>query len=366
MRQHPLTIDDGLNVKSAQIAEMLSGAWRTVPPPPGTSAEEFKEVAPYLSGTGAGALGWWKVRGSGLRHTAAARSLLQTYRRYSVANMSAEQGIRASFIRLRSVGVEPILIKGWAVARHYPEAGLRPYGDVDLCVPTEQLNLAREALGDLKEKWLIDLHAGLGKSDESTLDELHSRSRLVTLGGVNVRVPCPEDHLRVLCVHLLKHNFHRPLWLCDIAAVVETLPQMFDWDICLGKNLKRAGWVLSTIRLAQELLGASPSVELPAGAKKRLPGWFVRNVLGQWGTYPEWHRAPMRDYLRRPAGMIKDLRRRWPDPTGATVRLGGSINRMPRLPYQLGDCLLRTAKFATQLPSLLRTHTPPADAPPTA
>ena len=45
-----------------------------------------------------------------------------------------EMEIGEAFSRLRSVGIEPILAKGWAIARLYPERGMRPYGDIDLCV----------------------------------------------------------------------------------------------------------------------------------------------------------------------------------------------------------------------------------------
>ncbi len=50
------------------------------------------------------------------------------------------------------------------------------------------------------------------------------RSQLVNLDGVDVRVPGLEDHLGILCLHLLHHGAFRPLWLCDIAAALETRP----------------------------------------------------------------------------------------------------------------------------------------------
>ena len=43
-----------------------------------------------------------------------------------------------------------------------------------------------------------------------------------------------EDQLRQLCLHLLRHGACRPLWLCDVAVMLESLPGDFDWDRCLG------------------------------------------------------------------------------------------------------------------------------------
>jgi hypothetical protein len=44
----------------------------------------------------------------------------------------------------------------------------------------------------------------------------------------------------------------------------------------------------------------------------------------------------MATYLRNPAGLLKALRTRWPDPIEATIRLKGPFNEVPRLPFQIG------------------------------
>ena len=35
---------------------------------------------------------------------------------------------------LHEAGIEVLVSKGWSIARLYPQAGLRPYGDLDLHV----------------------------------------------------------------------------------------------------------------------------------------------------------------------------------------------------------------------------------------
>jgi hypothetical protein len=50
----------------------------------------------------------------------------------------------------------------------------------------------------------------------------------VELNGAKIRILGAEDHLRLLCLHLLKHGAWRPLWLCDVAAALESRPSSFD------------------------------------------------------------------------------------------------------------------------------------------
>jgi len=57
---------------------------------------------------------------------------------------------------------------------------------------------------------------------------------------------------------------------------------------------------------------------------------------------------PMATYLHHPAGMLKALRKRWPDPIEATIRLRGPFNEMPRLPFQIGNALWRIVRFLTR------------------
>lgn len=344
------------------VARTLAGAWRPSPPAIGVSAKELVEVSPLLLGSGAGALGWWRVRHSDLGLTSAALELQQAYRLFTLHATLHEREIEQVIMLLRSAGVEPILVKGWVIARVYPEPGLRPYGDIDLCVRPEQYLSAQEVLlgsPEAKDYW-IDLHAGFAKLDDRGLDDLYARSELVRLGEVDVRVLGPEDHLRVLCVHLLRHGAWRPLWVCDIAAALESRPADFDWDRCLSTNPRRADWVACSIGLAHQLLGAEVDDTPVAWRAKHLPSWLIPNVLEQWETPYPAYQAPMRypepmaTYLRHPTGVLQALRKRWPNAIEATVSVGGPLNELPRLPFQLAHCLSRTARFLTHLPTLLR------------
>ncbi|HTG14234.1 MAG TPA: nucleotidyltransferase family protein [Blastocatellia bacterium] len=344
------------NGRGALVGRALVGAWLKNPPELTFNLEELNEVAPALLGSGAGALCWWRVRHSGLRTSPVALELEQAYRFHTIRAGLHEREIQEVISLLRSAGVEPILVKGWAIARLYPEKGLRPYGDIDLCFRPDQYPTAAALMGRPDyQKYHVDLHEGFSKLDDFGADELYARSQLVGLGGVEVRVLSPEDHLRILCVHLLGHGAFRPLWLCDIAAALESRPASFDWDRCLGGNRRRADWVLCTLGLAHKLLEVKIN-DTPAAARANsLPSWLVPHVLKQWeapyvANQPQVKYYPaMTTYLRHPAGVIKAIRKRWPDPLEATIRLRGPLNELPRLPFQIGYSLSRITKFLTHL-----------------
>jgi Uncharacterised nucleotidyltransferase len=128
----------GRAMTSDLIASILSGSWRDEPPAPEFSASDLGRAVTLLTGSGAGALAWWKIRRSDLSEAAPARVLRQAYYRQTLQHALQERDIEYVFRLLRSRGVEPILLKGWAAAGLYPERGLRPPGDVDICVRPEQ------------------------------------------------------------------------------------------------------------------------------------------------------------------------------------------------------------------------------------
>lgn len=350
--------DSSLKSQGRLIATILSGAWRHSPSNPDVSAEELAEVAPLLLGSGAGALVWWRVRNSNLKTSIAATELLQAYRLHTLHAAFYQQKIKQSLFLLRADSVEPILIKGWANARLYPESGLRPYGDIDLCVRPDQFNAAEEILNnqEKKQRW-VDLHKALGRLDDRSWDEFYARSQVVRLDDVTVRILSPEDHLHILSVHMLADGAWRPIQLCDIGAVVEAAASDFDWDVCLGRNKRRAKWVASAIGLAHQLLGTRVEHCPPEIRDARLPSWLIPNVLRKWERpCIEDHRPPelIVKTLRHPARVPRALLRRWPDPIGATIRMKASLNALPRLPFQVADYFFQVTRFVERLPKLLR------------
>jgi hypothetical protein len=321
------------------------------------SVEELDEVTPLLYNSGAAALGWWRLRQTALRDTPSAELLHQAFRLQALFAETHETKVQKTFRLLRQAGVEPILIKGWAVSQLYPQFGLRPSGDIDLFVRREDYPVAQKIIrGDEARDCWVDLHARIFELADRDPEDLFSRSEVRQCGDEKVRVLCLADHFALLAVHLLKHGAWRPLWLCDLGLLLESMPESFDWRLCLGRSKRRSNWILSAVGLAHQLVGARiGNVEIAARSRE-IPRWLVPAVLRQWETPfaidqpPMSHRAPMSSYLRSPSGLFRDLANRWPNPVLATVSINGQFNRLPRFPYQLGNIAARTMKFFWRLP----------------
>lgn len=354
--------------KGQLVANALSGAWRSDQILDfELTSEELDEVTPLLYGSGAAALGWWRVRSTNVAETPSGAVLHQAYRLLALQAAIHEQKIEKLFRLLRQAGVEAVLAKGLAVARLYPESGLRPYGDIDILVDPGQIRAAERVVNaDEAKDCQVDLHKNFSELSDRKLDQLFSRSSLVPLGDEKVRVLSCEDHLALLSVHLLKHGAWRPLWLCDVGVMIENLPPSFAWDVCLGSDVKRAGWITTAIGLAHLLLKARINAVPMARKVTELPRWLTEGVLKQWAAPfainqpPMNHSAPMAHYLRRPQGIFTALRERWPNPILATVSVNGEFNDLPRLPYQIGNWALRSGQFLQQLPNRLRAQGQPS------
>jgi hypothetical protein len=346
--------------RGALVSAVLAGSWRPQSIEAKISQSQLDEVTPLLHESGAAALGWHRISRTDLRSSPSGDLLHQIYRLQTLQAAINEIKIRKVFSRLRSAGIEPIIFKGWSIARLYPEQGSRPYGDIDILVRPEDREAVKELLNEpeMRDCW-VDLHDRLSELNDRKIDDLFERSQLVSLGDEQIRILAPEDHFGLLAIHLLRHGAWRPLWLCDIGIALDSLPEKFDWDLCLGKSKLRRNWITSAIGLAQALLDAQINEPAIAEQAKQIPVWLVRNVLKQWAApsasnqEPNNHRAPIASYLRDPRGVLGDLRRRWPNPILATISINGKLNRLPRLPYQLGNCLNRTAKLVWQFPSRL-------------
>ena len=112
--------------QGASVAAVLAGAWRPAPPPLHLAPEALAAAVPFLLQTTAAPLAWRHLRMAGLHSFRPARRLQQAYRTHAVESAGHELHLQEVLPLLRAAGVEPILVKGWSVARLYPETGLRP------------------------------------------------------------------------------------------------------------------------------------------------------------------------------------------------------------------------------------------------
>ena len=337
------------------IARTLAGSWRANPRPLDLRSHELSSIKSQLMSAGVAGLTWRRLRQTTLSETDSAAELRAEYERNAVRAVFERQRIESVICALHAAGVKAMIVKGWAAARLYPDEGLRPYVDIDVCVERRQLALARNVLKILSDSRVtVDLHCEFATLGGGTWEQVYSRTQTMRMSKTDVRVPRPEDHLRILSIHMLREGAWRPLWLCDVAAAVESGSADFDWRVCLGQNRQWSNWVVCAVRLAHELLGAEINGTPATEDRKALPRWLIPSVLREWGSSSPAmtlrHRAPMASQLRSPATLLAGLLHRWPNPIEGTVIAGGLINELPRFPFQLAAYLMRGARFALPHP----------------
>jgi hypothetical protein len=312
------------------VAAVLAGTWRLVPPGPDRTIAAYAHFTSLLVEGGAGGLAWWRFRQLGNATFPTTRVFRQEYRQIAAAALEQEEHIRQAVGCLRAAGIEPLLIKGWSVARLYADPGLRPLGDIDLCVRPDQLDSAAAALATIGLPFgTIDLHRGVPDAPARAWDEIYQRSQLVPLGDTDVRILGPENLLRLLCLHFVRHECCRPLWLCDVAAVLESQGADFDWDYCLTSKRRIAQWVLCVVGLAQRLLGARVAPANIAARAGLLPRWLVPAVLWRWATPAPF--PPFVQHLRSPREFLQAVLYRRLNP----IKIAYRLRLPPRTPWPL-------------------------------
>lgn len=329
------------HARGRDLAALCAGAWRARPaagPVPSLDA-----ILPQVLAAGMGGLAWRRVRATAARHAPGLGVLREAFALHALQAEARAQALRALVAELRAEGWDPIVGKGWAIARLYPEMGLRPYGDVDFFIePATAVDVA--ACLARSSSWMpVDLHHGAADLDDTAFDELRQHSRLVDLEGVEVRVFGAEDHLRLLSLHLMRHGAWRPLWLVDVALAYESRPPDFDWSRLLAGRRQRRDAVVCALAAAGELLGIDLQGTPVEPLARSRPDWFVPAMLEQWGRGQMAHgrRRPMATYLRSPRGFMQAFRLRWPNAIEATMGVSGAFNSWPRLPYQVAECVRR-------------------------
>ena len=124
------------------------------------------------------------------------------------------------------------------------------------------------------------INLGVPAADERAVWE--RSAPFVALDGL-IRMPSMADMLVHLCLHTAQHNFHRLLYLCDIASVLNSHGRALDWDSFLRAITARRMNTLAyySFTLCHHLLGAEVPHEVLAALK---PGYVRRKVFESiWG-----------------------------------------------------------------------------------
>ena len=351
----------------------MRGAWRKNEPVPDICPEELDRALDCIVSMGAAPLIWPRIRHVlDSAHTRPAEALRAAYHETVLDNKRFRPQLLAALASiLEQGGIEPLTFKGWSLAQYYHPPALRPLGDIDICVPAgryaDAVKLIATHTGQspssqpdestsltLKDPrtgrlGVVDLQVDLARFRLEPLAEVFERSQKIQVSGRTLRIPCPEDHLRLLCLHFLGHGGCRPVWLCDVAAMLEAETDGFDWNLCLGDDPLTTHWIGLVILLAHTLLGAKIDSVPEQYRKTKLPTWLVPMIFRQWSKPLSEHRAPevFSHVLRRTPNKIGPaVFARWPDPITARFQAGAWYDERPRWPYQMAYFFRKGAAFA--------------------
>lgn len=264
--------------------------------------------------------------------------------------------IEKAWKRFENAGFKPILIKGWAAAQYYDNPFEREFSDIDLVIEPADFERAELYQNNYRDdNTAIDLHMGLRQLDTLAFDEIQKRTRLVKCGQTDIRVLCPEDHLRVLCVHWLIDGGAKKEKLDDIYYAVKNRPPDFDWDRCLnavGKTRRR--WIVCTIALAEKYLDLDLSDTPLADENLEIPKWLTKALEKEWQS--DVLLLPMHFYLYNRRELWRQIKKRIPpNPIQATIDMEGEFDDRTRIFYQTGDIFFRLKPSIKRITKRLRS-----------
>lgn len=330
------------------VADALTQSWRDDPPPwdPDLSQADLGKLFEHLQGTGASSLMYRRIRRcASLQGDDVLAQMQQSYKAQQLRATVQMNAIAELSKLLSDRNILHMVFKGWAVARAYGDPCCRPFGDIDVLVRPHQMAKTLDLLhgmahqGDVAAtgprdtvivlNWQfpealskVDLHDDLSKFRLPDVDALFQQGENAALFDQHIPVPDMSQHVRLVCLHFLRHGGWRPLWLCDIAALIEAHGADINWPACHGNDPTLINWISVCADLAHTLLGADIDA-LPNVLKQTpAPEWMQRRVLGNWSKPFSVHNgnADLRYKLKRhPLGVFAEILRRWPDPIRAVT-----------------------------------------------
>ena len=239
--------------------------------------------------------------------------------------------LTAMLAAFASHGLPALPYKGPVLAATlYGDLGHRACGDLDLLVRPGDVLRARDLLvaqefqpqhrfrdrSEEVEHLRSDCEYNLGRASDGVLVELHwafrprffplpldmdglwERAPVVRVGGMSMLTLAPEDLLLVLCVHGAKHCWERLGWICDVAALLGTHPDIDGHALAVRAKDAGCGRVLWLgLALARDLLGVNPPAPFaarPPAVVAALAAQARRQIVGD----KEWPLARGLFHLR--------------------------------------------------------------------
>ena len=141
---------------------------------------------------------------------------------------------------------------------------------------------------------VLDVHTAVmppGYSYDESFDDLYARSGTVPMAGTATHTLAREDLLLVLCFHGFKNRWDRLKYVCDVAELLRSYPEM-DWDAVYD----RAGAMHSRRVLRLGLAMAAGILEAPLPEEVRRDVRRDRRVAALWEALRD--RLPEQAHMR--------------------------------------------------------------------
>jgi hypothetical protein len=275
--------------------------------------------------------------------------------RWNLLQVKAAENRAARAVSLfRENRIEPILIKGIAAGRWYPQLAPRIAYDTDLAVAAADYEKAERLTTSLVgERLTIDLHKELRHLDSVPWDDIFSNSVTIDADGTEIRVPRPEDHLRVLCIHWLTDGGAMRERLWDMYHLVDNRPPHFDWARFLDVvSPRRRRWLECTLGMTERYLKLDLSGTPVEGAASKIPNWMTRTVEKEWASSEQFMalHVAMSTPKKLPGQLAKRIK---PNPIWATIDMEGDIDARSRVFYQIGSFAKRAVPSLRRIGSVL-------------
>ena len=219
-------------------------------------------------------------------------SIEEAFVHHSLRNLSLQRDLTEIAEAMDTAGVSPMFLKGpWVAFCAYPEAGTRPVGDIDVCVPEadavaaarslqalgyrpmdglpadpraalRQAHYGRQFRFSAPGRRLVELHFRLINVGPPTKREtwVWETARELEVGTARLRVPGAEAMLLHLILHANQHAFGVLRLLHDIYWCWKRDAHNLDADrlVKVTRSLRCGSSVYHGLELAAQLTGAGP------------------------------------------------------------------------------------------------------------
>lgn len=259
---------------------------------------------------------------------AAHEQLAADYERNLCQSMVAASELLTILAAFEHEQIKTMPFKGIVLAASaYSDIGMRACGDLDLLVCGQDIDRAKAILWErgfrpvpaelrrhpvadpetrlnhedallrprdgmiVELRWKLDFIFGRYGRDLGLDWAWHGR-RTVQLTGAAVPGMSPEKNLLMLCMHASRHVWSRLLWICDIAHLIASSPEL-DWDSVESQARELGLWkpLALGVLLAHRLVGCPLDRALLVSMQQdrtvlRLVGHFEKHVLTMPGVGP--------------------------------------------------------------------------------